>query len=175
MVPALLSNSDNSFGSIKEGAMSPEKPPVDRRQNEEEPLQGWPGYRTNPGRSGLDPVDTPAEEGHMLGIFLRNLFTLRIRTRNLFYLVMMFVFGLVPFIALAALFLGNTLWSGPNAWTGVVFLGLVLVVSGYISLNFILSILEILGFIPPQRPVRQVHAEAHAPEHKQPKRRKDFR
>ncbi len=38
-------------------------------------LPGWPGYRTQPGRSGLDYIDTQMEMGHMAGVFLRQLFT----------------------------------------------------------------------------------------------------
>lgn len=38
-------------------------------------LPGWPGYRTQPGRSGLDWIDTQLEMAHMAGIFLRQLFS----------------------------------------------------------------------------------------------------
>src|SRR5574338_934128 len=63
-------------------------------QNE---LPGFPGYRLREGRSGLDPLDTDWEAAHMEGTFYRNLFTLRLRTRNTFYLILMFVFGIIPF------------------------------------------------------------------------------
>jgi hypothetical protein len=45
-------------------------------------LYGWPGYRTQPGHSGLDPVQSTSELGHVLGICLRDLLFFRIRTRN---------------------------------------------------------------------------------------------
>lgn len=38
-------------------------------------LPGWPGYRTQPGRSGLDYIDTQLEMAHMAGIFLRQFFS----------------------------------------------------------------------------------------------------
>ena len=41
---------------------------------------GFPGYRTRPDRSGLDPVDTYREEAFMEGMFLKRLFTLKLRT-----------------------------------------------------------------------------------------------
>lgn len=43
-------------------------------------LPGWPGYRTRPGRSGYDYLDTTYEEAHMEGVFLRLLFTGKLRT-----------------------------------------------------------------------------------------------
>lgn len=45
-------------------------------------LYGWPGYRTQPGHSGLDPVQSTSELGHVLGICLRDLLLFRIRTQN---------------------------------------------------------------------------------------------
>lgn len=56
-------------------------------------LRGWPGNRTLPERSGLDYVDTNAELGHMEGLFLRSLFTGRLRTDNPFYLFLMALAG----------------------------------------------------------------------------------
>jgi len=41
---------------------------------------GAPGYRTRPGRSGFDPVDTYAEEGRMIGLGLRGLLRMRVRS-----------------------------------------------------------------------------------------------
>lgn len=38
-------------------------------------LPGWPGYRTQPGRSGLDYIDTQLEMAHMAGIFLHQFFS----------------------------------------------------------------------------------------------------
>jgi hypothetical protein len=63
-------------------------------------LQGWPGYRTREGRTGLDPLDSRAEGGHMAGVLLHYLFTGRLRTRNPLVLLAWAVLGLavVPFI-----------------------------------------------------------------------------
>jgi hypothetical protein len=36
---------------------------------------GWPGYRTRPGRSGYDYIDTQNEIAHMTGVFIRQLIT----------------------------------------------------------------------------------------------------
>lgn len=66
-------------------------------------LRGWPGHRTRPERSGLDPLDNDFELAHMEGVFLRRLFTGKLRTRNLFYLFLMAVFGL--FACLPLLFI----------------------------------------------------------------------
>jgi hypothetical protein len=57
-------------------------------------LQGFPGYRTRAGRSGLDPVDNDAESGHMAGVLLRRLLTGKLRTRNPFTLLLLAVLGL---------------------------------------------------------------------------------
>ena len=56
-------------------------------------LPGWPGYRTRPGRSGYDPLDTEFEWAHMQGLFLRALVTGRLRTRNPAYLALMLIVG----------------------------------------------------------------------------------
>ena len=57
-------------------------------------LPGRPGYRTRPGRSGYDPLDTYGETGFALGTFIRNLFTGQLRTRNPAYLTVMTVVGI---------------------------------------------------------------------------------
>jgi hypothetical protein len=49
--------------------------PADQPDDEIVLLPGWPGYRTQPGRSGYDYIDTQLEIAHMAGIFLRQLFT----------------------------------------------------------------------------------------------------
>ena len=58
-------------------------------------IRGWPGYRTRPGRSGYDYLDTEFELAHMEGIFLKYLFTGKCRTRNPVYLFFLTVFGLL--------------------------------------------------------------------------------
>jgi len=66
----------------------------DERLGGEGTIRGLPGYRTRDDRSGLDPVDTPAEAAHMEGVFYRNILYLRLRTRNKFYLALMFYLDL---------------------------------------------------------------------------------
>ena len=69
-----------------------------RRPDPSSTLQGWPGYRTRAGRSGLDPVDNRTEAGHMAGLVIRDLLTVTLVTRNPFYL---FTFGVLGVLFLA--------------------------------------------------------------------------
>jgi len=108
-------------------------------------LQGWPGYRTRGQRSGLDPLDTRAETGHMQGVFIRNLITLRVRARNPLYLTLMFILGAVPFMALVWLVLFDK--AGQFDLVNWVYLILIILITALITINFVASILEILGFI----------------------------
>ena len=64
-------------------------------------LEGWPGHRTQPGKSGLDPLESDFEAAHMTGVFLRNLLTGRLRTHNPVYLALMLVLGLLCLAPLA--------------------------------------------------------------------------
>jgi hypothetical protein len=84
-------------------------------------LRGWPGYRTRKGRSGLDPIDSGAEEGHMLGVLVHDLLSGKLRTKNPFFLVLLTVFGILcisPFLlAIAEAYRGNLLPLG--AWVVV--------------------------------------------------------
>jgi hypothetical protein len=81
-------------------------------------LRGWPGYRTRRGRSGLDPIDSGAEEGHMLGILVHDLLSGKLRTKNPFFLVLLAVLGILcisPFLlAIAEAYRGDLLPLG--AW-----------------------------------------------------------
>ncbi len=45
-------------------------------------ILGWPGYRTQPYHSGLDPLESYNELGHILGVCLRDLLLFRVRTQN---------------------------------------------------------------------------------------------
>ncbi len=105
---------------------------------------GRPAHRNRLGRSGLDPMDTYREQGYMLGWLLRALITDQFRTRNLLFLVSMFVVGiffLLPLLiylvgipygrAEAIFYLGNAFSLLPWALVGI---GLLL--------NVILSLLE---------------------------------
>ncbi len=140
-------------------------------------LPGFPGYRNRDGRSGYDPLDTNRESAYMEGTFYRNIFTLRARTRNVFYLILMFIFGVIPFAILLLAIVTtviDTLKSGyaPN----LVFLLLPTIftaITSAITINFVLSILEIAKIIPPlyKKPPQQFPKERKK---KIPKRRKDF-
>lgn len=110
----------------------PQKPqPLDDDDREpgsssKDTLPGWPGYRTRPGRSGYDPIDSRAEGGHILGILIRRFFTIQIRTRNPVYLFLLAVIGLAlvfPLIvAVSDAFGGRELALGD--WLFVIALGI---------------------------------------------------
>jgi hypothetical protein len=90
-------------------------------------LQGWPGYRTREGRSGLDPLDSRAEGGHMAGVFVRSLITGKLRTKNIFFLLSLAVLGLLcitpAFLAVLEGFQGDFLPLG--AWAMIAISGLI--------------------------------------------------
>jgi len=134
-------------------------------------LQGWPGYRTRGQRSGLDPVDTRAETGHMQGVFIRNLITLRARTRNPIYLTLMFIFGVLPFAALVWLLLFD-MPVQPNlaSWF---YLIIVILLTGAITVNFVASILEIFGVVKPTSSLGDSSSNSH--KKRSLKRRKDYK
>ena len=134
-------------------------------------LRGSPGYRTREGRFGLDPIDTPAEEAHMEGMFYRNLFTLRLRTRNPFYLVLMFFLGIIPFLALSYFTTIVVSELDSSTWPGFAFASIFTLITGALTINLILSILEIVHVIPP---LTKSNPKPKVREKKMPKRRKDF-
>jgi hypothetical protein len=137
---------------------------------------GIPGYRTREGRSGLDPIETNLEGAYMEGTFYRNLFTLRIRTRNIFYLILMFIFGVMPLFGLIYLvgigFYESTQTMGNSILIFIILTILLLLIPLAITLNFLLSILEIMKLIPPLYKKRPKVKEVKK---KMPKRRKDFK
>lgn len=108
-------------------------------------LLGWPGYRTRSNRSGLDPLETENEAAHMEGTFLRNVFTLRARTRNPFYLLLMFLFGVVPFGVSIALALGGLPRPDTSLLVPATYFAVFMLITGAVTINFLLSILELLG------------------------------
>ena len=63
------------------------------KRNNSSILPGLPGYRTRAGRSGYDPIDTGAEEGHMAGTVIQKLFTGQITNR--LHLVLLGILGLI--------------------------------------------------------------------------------
>jgi hypothetical protein len=142
----------------------------------EQRLPGFPGYRTRDGRSGLDPLDTNQESAHMEGTFYRNLFTLRARTHNISYLVLMFIFGPIPFVfclfatvtlLIEALKIGDT-----SRLTVLILISIYMAISGAITINLALSLLEMAKIIPPLHGKPNKHLKER--KNKLPKRRKDF-
>ena len=78
------------------------------RSKHTDSIPGRPGYRTRGGRSGLDPIDNQTEASFVEGLFIRKLFTGKIRTRNPVYLLIMLVVGLLLLLfPLAGLFAGG--------------------------------------------------------------------
>jgi hypothetical protein len=57
------------------------KAAAEKEDDDSSSLPGWPGYRTSAGRSGLDPIDSQTEAGHVSGVLIRQLFTLQIKTK----------------------------------------------------------------------------------------------
>ena len=104
-------------------------------------LPGWPGCRTRPGRSGYDPLDQDFELAHMQGVMLRVLFAGRLRTRNLVYLVLLTIVGLVFCLPLVFI-LGTALteWIGALLtlliFSPSIALGLAIWVNVYFSMFF---------------------------------------
>jgi aminoglycoside 6'-N-acetyltransferase I len=63
-------------------------------QDERSQLPGWPGYRTRPGRSGLDWIDTQIEAAHVQGVLLRQFLTFKFQSRNPVVLIILAFYGL---------------------------------------------------------------------------------
>lgn len=142
-------------------------------------LPGFPGYRTRQERSGLDPLDTNREAAFMEGTFYRNLFTLRLRTRNAFYLFLMFLFGVAVtfFMSFVLYALISTPIQIENSLKFYLGISAIYLICGFMFLtgfallmNFLINIAVILGFgrnsAPKNKKIR---------EKKLPRRRKDYR
>ncbi len=99
-------------------------------------LRGTPGHRTLPGKSGLDPVESYAEDARVRGIIIRSLITFKLRTHNPVYLLSMAFFGTImslPFLyAIPALVLGDTGLLAISMLNGV--MGPFLLVNVFLSL-----------------------------------------
>lgn len=133
---------------------------------------GDPGYRTRDDRSGLDPLDTSAEASRMEGQFFRNLFTLKFRTRNPFYLSLMFIFGVIPFSLLFAATFETLKNTSPSDWNMMICPSIFTIVTGVLAINFILSVLEIKKIIPPLSKRTYI---SRPRKKKLPKHRKDYK
>ena len=138
-------------------------------------LPGWPGYRTRSNRSGLDPIDSRAEAGHIGGTLLHRLFTFQARTRNPIYILLMFIFGVMPFLTIVVFLIGGLPGLNMDSLGPMIYLVLVILITGTVTINFLLNILEILGVIPIQRVEKSVRLKAERREKKLPKRRKDHK
>lgn len=71
-------------------------------------LPGTPGYRTRPGRSGYDQLDSQFEEGRVEGIILTRLITCKLRTDdpfNLFFMANLAIILCMPLFVLFTLLL----------------------------------------------------------------------
>ena len=100
-------------------------------------VRGQAGHRTRNNRSGLDPLDTYAETGRMEGLFWRNLFTFRLRTRNPLHLVFMILGSLFFLWPILAIFYA----SGEGIGNGLICIGLYAIPGLFLLGNFILSLL----------------------------------
>jgi hypothetical protein len=136
-------------------------------------FSGWQG------RSGLDPVDTSRINASVDGIFLKRLFTLRLRTRNIFSLIAMLIFGAATtglmlfafygFLSMSRFkqfalsdYLVLTLWYS--------MLGFILFVGLALLINFAINVGIMLGIIRSRKKESRKEAKK-----KLPKRRKDYR
>lgn len=78
-------------------------------------LRGGPGYRTQPGRSGYDPLDTDFESAHIFGVLLHSLIKCKFRTWNPLHIVLLSMMGIsaaLPFVFGAGIILGGDLLGG---------------------------------------------------------------
>jgi hypothetical protein len=136
-------------------------------------FSGWQG------RSGLDPIDTSRINASVDAIFLKRLFTLRLRTRNIFSLIAMLIFGVVATSLMLFAFYGflsMPLYRELKLSDYLLFalwysmLGFILLVGLALLLNFAINIGIMVGII--KSPKIRNYKEAKK---KLPKRRKDYR
>ena len=107
-------------------------------------LPGWPGYRTRPGRSGYDYLDTVFEGAHMEGVLLRQLFTGKLRIENPLFLLLTGLWGVL--VELPWIWGGLELLQGHMAYL-VVILGLSFfwVPGLFLLWNVVLNLRELLA------------------------------
>jgi hypothetical protein len=103
-------------------------------------LIGWPGYRTAQNKSGLGYMETQAEWAHMKGLMFRWLITGKFKTRNLFFLVLMAIYGIVSASPILLLFAGV---DGRNAFLrGIYFFGPYILIGVLLLINVVLSLIK---------------------------------
>jgi hypothetical protein len=110
----------------------------------------------------------------MEGIFLRELFALRLRTKNPIYLLLMFSFGPLFFFPILKILSDVIFYPGPIASDNVLIflliLGFLATVTGALTINFIKNILWLMKIDPVSSPKSK-----KKPIKKQPSRRKDYK
>jgi hypothetical protein len=100
-------------------------------------LPGWPGYRTRPGRSGYDPIDSDFEGAHIAGVVLRRFFTGQIKTRNPAWLLLL---ALAEILLTLPLILAVVETAGGNPMPGVAWT--YLIPSGVIGLAALVNLIR---------------------------------
>lgn len=88
--------------------------PARVKESEYFPFPGQPGYRNRPGRTGLDYVDNVYEYYYEIGLFIRYLFTGRLRTSSPILLAVMAIIAvlcLLPFVATIILHPNSREWT----------------------------------------------------------------
>jgi len=100
-------------------------------------LPGRPGYRSRPGSSGLDPMDTYQESAFMEGRFVRQLLTGRLRTRNPVYLAFMLVCGIGLLLPLCAILVGS---ANVEDGSSILCIGPLGLMGAALVINVVLSI-----------------------------------
>lgn len=117
-----------------------------------EPSLGDAGYRLRDSRTGWDPIDTSMEAARVEGQFIRSLFTLRLRTRNLLYILGMLIAGLMLLSPLLFTLIEVSSGSNPTlldtryGWNTALLRTVPMVVMGFFLLiNAILSIIHWRG------------------------------
>ena len=140
-------------------------------------------YLHGQGKSGLDPLDTSRTAASIEGWFLRRLFTFKLRTRNVFSLIVMLLFGIgttgfmgVAFYAMITTPLVEKLNIMEYLMFAVLYsiFGLILFVGVFLLLNFGINLGIVLGFIKIRSNNKQ-RRKSKKTKKKMPKRRKDYK
>jgi Tetratricopeptide repeat len=101
-------------------------------------LPGWPGYRTRPGRSGYDQLDSSYELSHIEGVIIRKLLSGTMRTRNPILILYMAFIGFIcclPLLMVWELLRGDFVYLFPVIiQTPVLIVGIMLLVNVFLSL-----------------------------------------
>ena len=144
----------------------------------------WKSNRSLQRRSELDPVDAYRTQAKIEGMFFQRLFSSTLRTRNIFYLIIMLLFGLsLTGFMLFAIF---ALVSTPPVRTlkfsdyfglsiPYIIFGFVLLVGVLLLVNFVINIAIILGIIKTKPKQKNKQYQKKKRKKKLPKHRKDYK